>query len=96
LSNASSTNNQALLTGNTRISAKIALRCPSLRLRKGGLHRDPAGNPRTLRGISVSAAGFDATGAGGKGLSQVINGSGKMLMTVQFSDGAVELMEGTP
>ncbi|MCB1207787.1 MAG: FG-GAP repeat protein [Verrucomicrobiales bacterium] len=97
LRGAKSSTNQALLTGNTKLGMPFeGLRAADLRLRKGNLYRDASGNLRSIRSMSIAPSGTDATGAGSKGLAQAIGFGGPMVLTLQFSDGSVELVTGKP
>ena len=46
--------------------------------------------------MSLSGAGADGSGAGGKGFAQSINGSRTLAIKMTYSDGSVELMTDFP
>jgi hypothetical protein len=90
----SSSANQALLTG-VGSGTSAGLRLPAVRLRKGTLHSAPGALPRTLRSLGLAVT-TDATGAGSKGLGQVINAAGQVAVSVEFDNGAREVLTGVP
>ncbi len=88
--------NQALFTGQTFGLLPDGARLPAMKLRKGVLHTLPATTTTArLTGISLPVV-TDQTGAGGKGLGQVINSGGQMALTLSFSNKAVEVLSGVP
>ncbi|MCB1065852.1 MAG: hypothetical protein KDN20_23405, partial [Verrucomicrobiae bacterium] len=96
--------NQALLTGNANLARPnpplnsgdfTALRRPNLILRKGTLYNTRYAQSTRLRSI-VMEPRVDRTGSGGKGLGQVINENGEVVLCLQFDDGAKELVVGKP
>jgi outer membrane protein assembly factor BamB len=92
------TRNLALFTGDAdagNATTQKALRLPHLQLRKGTLYNSGIGTVTGIRSFILSPA-TDRGGAGGKGLGQVINGSGQIAVTLQFDNRAVELMTGRP
>ncbi|MCB1092942.1 MAG: hypothetical protein KDL87_15500, partial [Verrucomicrobiae bacterium] len=100
----SSARNQALLTGNAAvahpnpppgISDFTTLRRATLALRKGTLYNTPHAEATRLRSILMEPR-IDRTGVGGKGLGQVINENGEVVLSLLFDDGAKELVKGKP
>lgn len=90
--------NQGLFTSRLDgggLSSASALRLPGLMLRKGTLHSTAGAVPRTLRSMTMSAT-TEATGAGGKGLGQVIQSTGRIILNAQFDNGAREILSGIP
>ncbi len=90
--------NQALFTGRTGLgnaTTQKILRLPALTLRKGTLYGTAATTTTTLRSLSLSPT-TDATGAGGKGLGQIINENGQVALTLDFDNKAREVMKGVP
>ncbi|MCB1228731.1 MAG: hypothetical protein KDN19_00600 [Verrucomicrobiae bacterium] len=96
--------NQALLTGDTGLAHPnppigsgdfTNLRRPNLVLRKGTLYNTPYAESTRLRSIVLEPR-IDRTGSGGKGLGQVINENGEVVLCLQFDDGAKELVVGKP
>jgi hypothetical protein len=90
--------NQLLLTGRTAgtVLALGSLRQPYPRLIKGGLYQDAGDVPVRLTSLAWAASIGDATGAGTKGLGQIINPSGQMVLKVRTSDGRSTLLSGRP
>ncbi len=92
LAGAPASSNQALLIGRASLLlSKKALRRPHLALRKGDLCLAPGGATSSIRSISWSNTGFDATGAGAKGLGQPVNGSGTLALIITMTDRSVQL-----
>lgn len=79
LSGAPAAANQALWSGNAALGDESAAgsvyRLPVLRLRKGQTYRTESTPQSVLRGISLRPA-VDTSGAGGRGLAQVVGSSG--------------------
>ena len=98
LSGASSTTNQALWTGCTRDGDNTTLahqRLPVLTLRKGGIYSTfwtPLGSIKSLALKPVT----DATGAGNRGLAEIINGFGNVLVVITTDRNAQELVVVRP
>jgi hypothetical protein len=93
LSGATSSSNQALWTGNPALgndSNQQILRDPLLKLRKGQSYVSDQGSG-TVRSISMKPA-VDATGAGGRGLAQVISPAGTVAVTLLTDGGVSELV----
>lgn len=83
LAGAPSSSNQALWSGNPTAgndSNRQILRNPMLKLRKGQTYTSSAGSG-VIRSMSLKP-GPDASGAGGRGLSQVINPGGTIGLTL--------------
>ncbi len=90
--------NQALFWGSTawgNATTLKVLRQPLLRLHKGRLHLSETGAPVRLRGITLTPA-LDKTGAGGKGLGQVINLNGSVSVILTFDGKVQEVRTGAP
>lgn len=97
--------NQALLTGNANLAHPnnpdpaggnfTALHRPNPVLRKGTLYNTPHAEATRLRSIVLEPR-IDRTGSGGKGLGQVINENGEVVLCLQFDDGAKEMVVGKP
>ncbi len=98
LRGAPASRNQMLLTGRTGITTLGlgALRQPFPRLIKGSLHQMENGQPLRVASLGWGASIVDATGAGAKGLGQVINPNGLMVLKVRMSDGRAALFSGRP
>jgi hypothetical protein len=75
-----SRDNQALWTGQTNL-AYWAHRLPKLRLRKGGIYQSTATPLGSINGLSIKPA-VDPTGAGGRGLAQVVGSSGHVVVSI--------------
>ncbi|MBL9155762.1 MAG: hypothetical protein JNK37_25015 [Verrucomicrobiales bacterium] len=90
--------NQALFTGQAGAAdpgTRRILRAPTLRLRKGTSYQSRTGTSTGIRSIFLSPT-TDRGGAGGRGLGQVINQNGRLVVTIQFDNGTVEVMTGQP
>ncbi len=90
--------NQALFTGRTDIgnsTTEKVKRLPGMKLRKGTLHTLSVSDTARIRSLSLTPV-TDKTGAGGKGLGQVINLNGAMTLTLEFDNKAREVRSGTP
>lgn len=97
--------NQALLTGNASLTHPnnpspqfgdfTTLRRANLVLRKGTLYNTPHAEATRLRSIVLEPR-IDRTGSGGKGLGQVINENGEVVLCLQFDNGAKEMVVGKP
>ncbi|MCB1231970.1 MAG: hypothetical protein KDN19_17000 [Verrucomicrobiae bacterium] len=90
--------NQALFTGMARfglLHTQSALRMPSMKLRKGTHYDSGYSQATTLRSILLDES-TDRTGAGGKGLKQSLNNNGDLVLSLQFNNGAKELVIGNP
>ncbi len=91
--------NQALFTGLSTLgdaAGQKAKRLPGMKLRKGILYKLPAVTTTArLRSLSLPVT-TDQTGAGGKGLGQVINSDGEMVLTLDFDNKAREVLSGVP
>lgn len=99
LSKCASNVNQGLFTGCTNkgdANARRALRMPALRLRKGAYYQARPGAAAKILSLALSATVTDQTGAGGKGLAQIVNANGQTTVTVQFDNKVTEVMLGTP
>jgi hypothetical protein len=81
--------------GNT-ILALGPLRVPFAKLVKGGLYQNEAGVPLSLTSMNWSTSINDATGAGAKGLGNVINPAGLMTLHTRFSDRRSSVLVGKP
>lgn len=93
LAGASSATNQALWSGNTGAgndSNQQILREPTLKMRKGQSYRSGQGTG-SVRSIAMRPAA-DVTGAGGRGLSQVISSGGAIAVTLSTDGGVSELV----
>ena len=93
LAGASSATNQALWGGNTGAgndSTQQILREPTLKLRKGQSYSSDQGGG-SVRSIAMRP-GADVTGAGGRGLSQVISSGGAVALTLSTDGGVSELV----
>ncbi len=90
--------NQALFVGNSALgnaTTRQALRLPWLALRKGDLYDIRASETSRLRSLLLEPR-IDRTGVGGKGLGQVLNPSGQLVICLQFEDSGKELAVGLP
>ncbi|MCB1088051.1 MAG: FG-GAP repeat protein, partial [Verrucomicrobiae bacterium] len=85
--------NQALFSGNGDGALPDALRLPYLALRKGSRYHSRFHTVTGIRSLNFSLT-HDRTGAGGKGLGEVINGQGVAALMVTFDNRAVEVMTG--
>lgn len=74
-----SRDNQALWTGQTTLH--WAHRRPKLRLRKGGIYLSTATPLGSINSLSIKPA-MDPTGAGGRGLAQVVGSSGHVVVSI--------------
>lgn len=94
-----STQNQALFTGQTVLGSfaanDIAKRLPGMRLRKGTLQQLSLSDFSRISSINLSPT-TDKTGAGGKGLGQVINNSGVTTQIVTYSNRLKRVVTGVP
>ena len=90
------TRNLALFAGHAdagNATAQSGRRLPSLRLRKGTLYSSGLGTATGIRSFILSPTA-DRGGAGGRGLGQVVDQDGRVAITVQFDNRAIELMTG--
>lgn len=90
--------NQALLLGRLDVgndTARHSLRLPVMALRKGTLYNTRHSESTRLLSIDLRPR-LDRSGAGGKGLGQVMNPVGVLTAALAFDNGAVELMVGRP
>lgn len=90
--------NQALFYGNTALgnpTTRQSLRLPWLAVRKGDLYDVRASETSRLRSILLEPR-IDRSGVGGKGLGQVLNPSGKLVVCLTYDDLGRELVTGTP
>ncbi len=82
--------NQRVLTGNAHAgndNEQMILRRPFLKLRKGTSYQAHGGETTTIRSLLLSGT-TDRTGAGAKGLGQVINDDGEIAICIQFDNSA--------
>jgi hypothetical protein len=90
LSGAQSSSNQALWAGQTALGdngVNQFRRLPSLRLRKGERYLSTATPLGSIRSLSIKPP-VDPTGAGGRGLAQVVGSSGHIVVGI-LTDGNV-------
>ena len=90
LKGAKSSDNQALWAGQTAlgdVTNNQFQALPSLRLRKGERYLSTATPLGTIKGLSIKPA-VDPTGAGGRGLAQVVGSSGHIAVSI-LTDGNV-------
>ena len=86
--------NQALWIGNCQTGNETTLstlRLPALRLRKGQVCRSSGGSGNLVRGISMKPAA-DASGAGGRGLAQIMNPNGDVAVTITIDRNVQEML----
>ncbi len=88
---ASTTNNQAILTGNFTSTA-AATWAPTLTVRKGSFIDRPL--PMAIKSLSIAANHLDDTGSGTKGIAKQVCASG-VIFSAQFAD-AKDLVLGKP
>ncbi len=85
LKGAAKTANQVLWAGQTTLGNNTAsqrqLRLPAQRLRKGDSYRSAFTYKDLIRGLSLKPA-VDPTGAGGRGLGQVIGSGGRVVVDI--------------
>ena len=89
---------QALFVGNSALgntTTRQALRLPWLALRKGDLYDIRGSETSRLRSILLEPR-LDRSGVGGKGLGQVLNPFGELVVCLQFDDQGKELVSGRP
>jgi len=97
LAGAPATANQALWSGQTTLGndASLAnLRLPRLQLRKGEPYHTEATFGDLIRSIALRPA-VDPSGVGGRGLAQVINQHGQILLTLTADRGVQEAIRLT-
>lgn len=88
--------NQGLLRGNVYDRTDMngpSLRRPFLKLRKGTSYQAQGGDTTTIRSLVLPAT-TDRTGAGAKGLGQVVNIDGETVLCIQFDNRAKQVMKG--
>lgn len=98
LSGASSTTNQALWTGCTLDGNNTTLihqRLPVLTLRKGGLYNSTYTSLGTIKSLLIKPV-VDATGAGNRGLAEVINSFGAVQVIITTDRNVQELLVVRP
>jgi hypothetical protein len=99
LSGTLSSTNQALFMGNTRAGEPFTLfdvlREPFMVLRKGRWYQAPTGQSTRILSMTLTNTA-DTDGVGNKGMGQVINASGQIVINIQFSNLAREIMTGAP
>jgi hypothetical protein len=82
LKGAKSSDNQALWAGNANLGmAGDSLRLPILRLQKGERYQSTATPLGTIKSLSIKPA-VDPTGAGGRGLAQVVGSGGHIAVSI--------------
>lgn len=99
LGRATAQTNQALFVGWTKAGHPVdtpGLRTPYLSLRKGRRFQSPTGESTSLRGIFLPNTVTDRTGAGNKGLAQLVNDDGEIVACLNFDNNAKELVAGKP
>jgi hypothetical protein len=89
--------NQALWSGQTTLGTDTTRlpRLPRLQLRKGDIYHTEATFEAIIRSIALRPA-VDASGVGGRGLAQVINENGQILLTLTADRGVQETVRLTP
>jgi hypothetical protein len=94
----SSRANQALWSGTTTQgddTTAQSQRLPVLRLQKGTPYSTSRTFSDTIKGLSIKPA-VDSSGVGGRGLAQIINSSGQILLTITGDRAAKETVRLTP
>lgn len=94
LSGVAASSNQALWTGSTQ-QINDPQRLPTLRLRKGDLSSTRNTPLSTIKGLTLKPA-TDASGAGGRGLGQVVGLSGHVLLSILGDRSLSELVVMNP
>jgi hypothetical protein len=92
--------NQVLISGRTTLGNDTTdqrLRLPNLLLRKGERYSTATSLniTNTIKSIAIKPA-VDPTGVGGRGLAQIINENGEILVILTGLTGAQELVKLTP
>lgn len=94
LSGAPAGANQALWIGDSQAGNNTTLstlRTPALKLRKGQIFRSGTGQSSLVRSIAMKPAA-DASGAGGRGLAQIMSSDGDVAVSVTLDRNVEELV----
>lgn len=94
LSGAPASANQALWIGDSQAgnpTTLSTLRSPALKLRKGQIYRSGSGQSNLVRSIAMKPAA-DASGAGGRGLAQIMSANGDVAITITVDRNLQELV----
>jgi hypothetical protein len=98
LKGVASTANQALWSGQTTLgnnNTQQYLRLPQIRLQKGELYHTAITNGDMIRSITLKPV-VDGSGVGARGMAQVINRMGEILLTITGDRKVNELVKLTP